>query len=77
MFFGSAYYCCSRLRNRTLAARSALVWSKEARIEARDPETREKMKTPDIMRQMQKSCSVDVPMGISPYPTVVMVVITK
>ena len=49
-----------------MAARSAFVWSKEARIEAREPETMEKMKTPDIMRMMQKSCSVDVPIGMSP-----------
>ena len=61
----------------TFAARSALVWSNEARMEASDPLTKEKMKTPDIIRKTQKTCSVDVPIGMSPYPTVVIVVITK
>ena len=56
---------------------SASVWSIETRMEAREPEIIEKKVTPTIMRRVQKTCSWRVEIGMSPYPTVVMVVTIK
>jgi len=46
-------------------------------MEARDPDAKVKDKTPIIMMQMQNTFSRAVLMLMSPYPTVVIVVIVK
>lgn len=46
-------------------------------IEASDPEAKVNDITPVIIMQMQKIFSIHVLMLMSPYPTVVMVVIVK
>ena len=46
-------------------------------MEVKEPETKEKIKTPVIMNTMQKTYSANVLADISPYPTVVIVVTIK
>lgn len=77
MYGGRSYYCLRRFRNITLLRSSAFVWSNDARIEVKEPETSEKMKTPVIIKTIQKTYSGNVPADMSPYPTVVMVVTIK
>jgi hypothetical protein len=56
-----------------------ILWfpSLVAIIEERLPVEKEKLKTPMSMRRQQKSLSAELTPDISPYPTVVIVVITK